>query len=964
MSTTTYPEKFTKNDYKIDDPEVRDRKIGALIAAMTVDEKLSLLGGSKEPADKGKIGNAGYQWGVPRLGIPEVVMYDGPAGITGIVDTTGIPQPSLLGCTWDDEMAYTFGAIAASENAACSGNFLLAPQVDVIRSPHFSRNKDMKSEDSYQAARMGVAETKGAQDNKAVATIKHFAAANVFGSHFPLFPRSIVDEQTLHEVYLRPFEQCIHKGDAGSVMNAYNIINEAYMSANATLLEGVLRDQWGFKGSVMSDWGSVHEFTLNKGMDIEMPYPAFNDRGRIFKNIRRGRYDWDRIDESVRRVLYGMSTIGLLGLVELDEEGKVKEDPGHVHPIEMTWYYDEAVRAGLLEENAAKAADILREGIVLMKNDNKALPLAEEGLDDKTVLVGLGARYPICGEAQERSYGRLDRMLSGQEALRELTEKELPTYVGIDFVGKAIPTEALFTDETCTVNGVVRTYGILREDRDKEFVNGGPGGAGAAFMGVVTLDEDGEPVDTGLASYNDAGEVYPEGYPLGQVACIDSRIDFTCGRDENGGIVKNYLNGIGGNAITDGGAYTWKGVLTVPEDGDYTLLLECIGGEGRFFIEIDGQWQVAGRSTMREWTQWPWDTIVCTPEGMGITARNFNLRKGEKYPILVFGRQGVKNKDLQIRAAWITPSERKADYDAAMEAVAGADTVVYFAADTFLGKGMAHSFSKQVSIALAREQEDMLKDAISRRKPGGKFIVVLQTSNARAIGGWADEVDAIVNTYMPGQEGSRIIAEILLGRTNPSGKLSQTWPRRSEDTPLTDTPDHTLRRCTGYLAEGNDIIEMSEGIFTGYRWNDRYGVEPMYPFGHGLSYTTYEYGNLEIEETGESFTVVLDVTNTGEVAGDEIVQVYLGRADVPEYIQMAEKQLAGYERVKGLAPGETRRVRIPIDGAMLSYWNPAEVLKEREDGTRDKWVRALGTRRVYVGASSRDIRLEGEICVK
>ena len=100
MQSTKYPAEFTEKDYHIDSPEVRDRKIEALIRAMTWEEKLSLLGGSTEPAEKGKIGNAGYQWGVPRLGVPEVVMYDGPAGITGIVETTGLPQPSLLGCTW------------------------------------------------------------------------------------------------------------------------------------------------------------------------------------------------------------------------------------------------------------------------------------------------------------------------------------------------------------------------------------------------------------------------------------------------------------------------------------------------------------------------------------------------------------------------------------------------------------------------------------------------------------------------------------------------------------------------------------------------------------------------------------------------------------------------------------------------------------------------------------------------
>ena len=97
MKTIQFPKYFTRADLKIDPPEIRDKKINALIDAMTMEEKFSMLGGAKEPADKGKIGNAGYQWGVPRLGVPEAVMYDGPAGITGIVETTGLPQPSLLG---------------------------------------------------------------------------------------------------------------------------------------------------------------------------------------------------------------------------------------------------------------------------------------------------------------------------------------------------------------------------------------------------------------------------------------------------------------------------------------------------------------------------------------------------------------------------------------------------------------------------------------------------------------------------------------------------------------------------------------------------------------------------------------------------------------------------------------------------------------------------------------------------
>ena len=260
MRTVKYPDYFRREDLHIDEPALRDRKIQALIDAMTMEEKFSLLGGSKEPESKGKIGNAGYQWGVPRLGIPEAVMYDGPAGITGVVETTGLPQPSLLGCTWDEDMAYEFGAVAASEAAACSGNYLLAPQVDVIRTAHFMRNKDMKAEDSYLAGRLGVAETKGCQDQGVIATVKHFAVANTVGRSLSDFPNEMVDEQALHEQYLRTFDMAIHEGNAGSVMNSYNKVNGKYASANSELLKGVLRDQWGYR-QVCSLYPQVVEYS-------------------------------------------------------------------------------------------------------------------------------------------------------------------------------------------------------------------------------------------------------------------------------------------------------------------------------------------------------------------------------------------------------------------------------------------------------------------------------------------------------------------------------------------------------------------------------------------------------------------------------------------------------------------------------------------------------------------------------
>ncbi len=965
LKTVKYPERFTRKDLKIDSPEIRDKKIDALVAAMTWEEKLSLLGGSKEPDDKGKIGNAGYQWGVPRLGIPEAVMYDGPAGITGVVETTGLPQPSLLGCTWDDDMAYEFGAVAASETASCSGNYLLAPQVDVIRTPHFGRNKDMKSEDSYLGGRLAVAETKGCQDQGVVATIKHFAVANTFGRTFFNHPNLMVDEQTLHEQYCRTFEMAIREGNAGSVMNSYNKVNGSYMSANAPLLKGILRDQWGYKGSVMSDWGSVHQFTLNCGMDMEMPYPAYNSANRVVKHIRKGDLSFEDVDSAVKHVLYGMSVAGLLGLVQLDENGNVLTDPYHKQPIQMEWQYEEKTEQGLFDINARKAAKIVEEGAVLLKNDG-ALPLSDAALSGKVALIGLGSKYPVTGDQQERSFGTIRRMQSGKEALEEVTGRSFNAYPGIDYVGEPIPADCLYQDEAASRPGLVRTYGILNEDRDPVAAQAGPGGAGGAFLGFQDFDEDGVPIDTGMTSYNAAAEKHPKDYPLGQVYGIDSQINFTVGTDENGEVVKTYKNGANGTAFTDEETYTWKGYLKAPESGDFSLILECIGGQASFFIRMEDGWKMAGKSEMREWAQWPWESLICTREGMGITASTLHLEAGRTYPILVHARQCVKNKDLQLRLAWQTPSFAKKNYADALKAASEADTIIYYACDRVLHEARSAVLAEERPLEFVGDQKNLLMDVIAAKKDGAKLIVIVQASNAKAVGEWEAAADAVLTAYHPGQEGARVLAKILTGQINPSGKLSQTWPAASEDTPVTDSEEHRRLRGVGYGDNSDVQVRMTEGIFTGYRYYDEYDVTPQYPFGHGLSYTTYEYSDLTVEETagapgtedfGNTFTVRFSVTNTGSVKGDEIAQVYLGKGEVPVYMQAAKKQLVGYLRLKDIAPGETKTAEITIDPRMLCSWDPGLTLQTRSDGTKDKWLRVTGERQLLVGASSRDIRL-------
>ena len=249
---------------------------------------------------------------------------------------------------------------------------------------------------------------------------------------------------------------------------------------------------------------------------------------------------------------------------------------------------------------------------------------------------------------------------------------------------------------------------------------------------------------------------------------------------------------------------------------------------------------------------------------------------------------------------------------------------------------------------------------IAAKRADAKLIVVLQIANAKAIGAWADQADAIVLTYMPGQEGGRALAKVLTGEVNPSGKLTQTFPRYPSDTPLTDTEAHIAERLTGTREDGETVIRMSEGIFTGYRWYDLENVEPLFPFGHGLSYTTFAYSDLTVENGAASFTV----TNTGDRTGDEIAEVYIGKATVPAHIQMPEKQLMGYARIEGIEPNESRRVTVSIDLDMLCCWDPKAAWRVHENGTKDKWIKPAGARTVYVDASSRDIRLIGTLNVE
>lgn len=160
------------------------------------------------------------------------------------------------------------------------------------------------------------------------------------------------------------------------------------------------------------------------------------------------------------------------------------------------------------------------------------------------------------------------------------------------------------------------------------------------------------------------------------------------------------------------------------------------------------------------------------------------------------------------------------------------------------------------------------------------------------------------------------------------------------------------------------MVDFSEGLYFGYRWYDHEGKQALYPFGHGLSYTTFTYENAVVEQSGTSVSVSVDVTNTGSVPGDEIVQVYLGGGTVPEYAQLADKQLAAFCRLEHLHPGETRHAVIRIDPRNFCYWDVNQEVTMSSWGTKGKWTPVAGVRTVLVGGSPLKLLQAGNVAMK
>jgi beta-glucosidase len=375
------------------------------------------------------------------------------------------------------------------------------------------------------------------------------------------------------------------------------------------------------------------------------------------------------------------------------------------------------------------------------------------------------------------------------------------------------------------------------------------------------------------------------------------------------------LDFVGANALPEGTQATWTGTLSVPTTGKYLLAVQP-PGTGAAGLEVDGKLIIdpgvrlhltAGAHTIK---------VTATP----IPASPL-LREASSGPV-------------QIRLAWVTPPKRQADLRAAVAAARRARTAVVFAYME------GSEFRDQPTLALPNEQ-DQLIEAVARANP--RTVVVLN-SGYPTLMPWVRKVRAILDMWYPGQEGGRATADLLVGAAAPRGKLPITFPAREADAP---TATSRLR-----YPGVNGQQFYSEGIFIGYRWYDQQRIAPLFPFGFGLSYTTFAYHNLKVMPAagGKTPQVQFTVTNTGPRAGTEVAQVYVGR--LPTKVPTPPKQLAGVARVT-LRPGQSRHVTVAIDPRSLAFW----------DTGSHRWVTPGGQVAVLVGGSSRDIRLRSTLRV-
>ncbi|MBX0355656.1 glycoside hydrolase family 3 C-terminal domain-containing protein [Bacillus toyonensis] len=342
------------------------RDIKKIISEMTLEEKASLCSGLDFWNTKG----------IERLGIPSIMVTDGPhglrkqaegadhLGIYNSIPSTCFPSAVGLASTWNKDLIHEVGVALGEECQAEHVGVLLGPGANIKRSPLCGRNFEYFSEDPYLSSQMAINHVKGVQSQGIGTSLKHFAANNQ--EHRRMSVDAIVDERTLREIYLASFEDVIKEAQPWTVMSAYNKVNGEYASENNYLLHDILKDEWGFEGFVVSDWGAVNErvASLANGLELEMPSSFGIGEKKIIDAMHCGELSVEKLDQAVERLLY----IIFKAYDNQLENATYSKDTHH-----------------------QLAREVASESMVMLQNEDSILPLKKEGT---VAVIGEFAKQP------------------------------------------------------------------------------------------------------------------------------------------------------------------------------------------------------------------------------------------------------------------------------------------------------------------------------------------------------------------------------------------------------------------------------------------------------------------------------------------------------------------------------------------------------------------------------------------
>ncbi|MFC5683701.1 glycoside hydrolase family 3 protein [Flavobacterium sp. MAHUQ-51] len=840
MTISFFNTSFAQKKYPYQDPKLGvEERVKDLLSRMTLEEKVRQMdmykgeffkdkeefSKSKSNAKIGKLGIGAIHDIYPRSakmindlqaeviknnrwGIPALIMCE---MLHGYLDegSTAFPMNIGLGATWDTNLMQKVGQVIGSEARAHGVHFGLGPNLDLGREPRWGRVAETFGEDAYLNSEIGLGMIKGMQgddlksDRSIIAEPKHFAVHGIpqaGGNSSPI----LVGERSAREDHLPSFEKAFRKGGALGTMCAYSELDGVPCAENHWLLTDVLREEWGFKGIVVSDLGaikylqtthyvtdspkeSIHQ-AIAAGVDMQF-YDFTNEfwQQTIIELVNENKLNMAQIDRAAGGVL---RLKFLLGLFENPYTDKSL--------IKLRFH---------TKENQEVALEAAHKSIVLLKNQNNLLPLNK---DLKTIAV-IG---PNANESRLGGYSPKNKVgKTVLEGIKELVgDKANVLYEeGVPLIvkGQIIPSKYLLTPDG-SQNGLKAEY------------------------------------------FNNRNV---EGKPA--LTRIDSQLAFDWPWSPGDGVTD------------DDFSIRWTGYIQSDRSFDGWLGLSSDDG---IRMWIDDQ------LVIDNWTKGA-TSIVTTPK---------NIEAGKKYKVRIEMWEGGWGARAHLR--W---NLEKVNFQPAIDIAKKADVAVVVLGES---NELVEENRDVATLDLHGMQQELI-EAI--QKTGTPVVCVLLNGRPLSVNWINDNIPAIVEGWFPGEAGGKAVADVLFGDYNPAGRLPITFPKSVGQLPIyyNQKPSAIHR----YVSESEN---------------------PLYTFGYGLSYTTFEYSNLtlsatEIKTNGE-IKVGVDIKNTGNVDGEEVAQLYIN--DVYSTVTTPRKTLKGFKRIF-IKKGETKHVEFTLTPEELSLWN-------------------------------------------